>query len=922
MKRTLLLFLTFVAMWQSVFAYDFSAVAPSGQTLYYSYGLSGRVSVSYPNRVYSDCWSGYTKPTGSLIIPDSVTYNGAAYAVTSIGEHAFYNCSGLTSVTMPNFVTSIGGYAFFNCSGLTSVMIPNSVNSIGDMAFYYCSGLTTVHFNADSCTSAGSSSSVRAFYGCNNISTFTFGNNVRTIPQYLCYDMDSLSSVTIGNSVVSIGDYAFRSCSGLTSVTIPNSVTYIGQSAFGDCRGLTSVNFDADSCTSAGVFNNGGFVFRGCNNVTTFTIGNNVKIIPSYLCYNMSSLVSLTIGNSVTSIGYSAFESCSGLTSVTIPNSVTTIGNNAFNGCSGLSSVIIPNSATSVGNSAFCGCSGLTSVIIGNSVPYIGDSAFLFCSGLTSVTIPNSVTSIGEEAFGGCSGLTSVFIPNSVTSIGDGAFAGCSGLTSISIPNSVTSIGIQMFFHCTGLTSVTIGNSVTSIGREMFYYCTGLTSVTIGNSVTSIGIDAFRGCVNLISVNLLPETAPTIERSSFNDYVSDRLFHIPCGSWDSYYNASSWSYYRSKLREPVVNGVSIELASNNENFGRTNAITQHNGTRVSCDSTTVIYATARDGYHFDHWSNGNTANPDTLHLVGDSLVTAFFAPNQHTITVISADESLGTASGGGTYHYGDTIYLTAIATAEHYHFSHWSAPSGYWYNNSNPWRFVVGDYDVTWIANFAIDTHSVSVASNDIARGMVEATGTQFEYGQPCTVTATAYSGYTFHSWSNGMTDNPYTFAVLSDVELTANFIAAGEQVYTITVQSADPTMGTVSGGGQALRGGTLTIRAQGNAGYRFLRWQDGNTDSVRTVTVTGNATYTAYFSETVGIEEVSVGDELQVWVSDGCIHVRTHGREAEGFEVYDVMGRLVAAVAAGRDACVPVPAGVYLVRVAGLPARKVVVMR
>lgn len=331
--------------------------------------------------------------------------------------------------------------------------------------------------------------------------------------------------------------------------------------------------------------------------------------------------------------------------------------------------------------------------------------------------------------------------------------------------------------------------------------------------------------------------------------------------------------------------------------------------------TVRLNASPDYGYHFTHWNDGSTENPRWVTLTQDTTFSAHFAPNQYTLTVVSSDVNMGSVSGSGTYYYGDIVTLTATP-ASHYHFVCWNDG-----NTENPRQYRVWG-EVTVTAFFAIDTHTVSVASNDIARGMVEASGTQFEYGQPCTVTATAYSGYTFHSWSNGMTDNPYTFAVLSDVELTANFIAAGEQVYTITVQSADPTMGTVSGGGQALRGGTLTIRAQGNAGYRFLRWQDGNTDSVRTVTVTGNATYTAYFSETVGIEEVSVGDELQVWVSDGCIHVRTHGREAEGFEVYDVMGRLVAAVAAGRDACVPVPAGVYLVRVAGLPARKVVVMR
>ena len=75
---------------------------------------------------------------GSVTIPETVTYNGNTYSVTSIGSSAFYDCSGLTSVIIPNSVTNIGSEAFSACSGLTSVTIPNSVTSIGSYAFREC----------------------------------------------------------------------------------------------------------------------------------------------------------------------------------------------------------------------------------------------------------------------------------------------------------------------------------------------------------------------------------------------------------------------------------------------------------------------------------------------------------------------------------------------------------------------------------------------------------------------------------------------------------------------------------------------------------------------------------------------------------------------------------------------------------------
>ena len=133
-------------------------------------------------------------------IPESVEYNSVTYTVTSIGINAFYYCSGLTSVTIPNSVTSIGINAFSHCSGLTSITIPNSVISIGNYAFSECSGLTSV----------------------------TIGNSVTSIGMAAFGMCSSLASIEIPNSVISIGDYAFNGCAGLTSVTIGNSVTSIG----------------------------------------------------------------------------------------------------------------------------------------------------------------------------------------------------------------------------------------------------------------------------------------------------------------------------------------------------------------------------------------------------------------------------------------------------------------------------------------------------------------------------------------------------------------------------------------------------------------------------------------------------------------------------------------------------------------------
>ena len=321
----------------------------------------------------------------------SITF-GINTQLTSMGEYAFYGCSGLTNIEIPSDVTTIGEYAFYGCSGLTNIEIPSGVTTISDYAFFGCSSLTNIKIP----------------------------NGVTTISDYAFFDCSSLTNIKIPNGVTTIGEYAFYGCSGLTNIEIPSDVTSIGEYAFSG-SGLTSVAF----CENSQRMSIGEYAFENCYGLNAVYISDwdswfRIQFVSGYsnplfyahnLYLNGELVTSFVFPGNTTSIGNYVFAGGNCLTSIKIPSSVISIGNGAFDDCSGLTSIEIPSSVTSIDFAAFSGCSSLTSVVFGENsqLTKIGDYAFSDCSSLTSIVIPSGVTSVGEWAFSDCSSLDIVY---------------------------------------------------------------------------------------------------------------------------------------------------------------------------------------------------------------------------------------------------------------------------------------------------------------------------------------------------------------------------------------------------------------------------------------------------------------------------------------------------------------------------------
>ena len=254
-------------------------------------------------------------------------------------------------------------------------------------------------------------------------------------------------------------------------------------------------------------------------------------------------------------------------------------------------------------------------------------------------------------------------------------------------------------------------------------------------------------------------------------------------------------------------------------------------------STTTLTAIPNSGYAFDHWNDGSTDNPRTVTVNNNMSFTAYFNSDQYTITVNANPTAGGTVTGGGSYPYGATVTLTATPNTG-YSFLQWND------GNTSSVRTITVTGNATYTALFLAEggqTFTLTVTSGNLLLGSVTGGGI-YPAGAPAEIRAIPASYASFLQWNDGNTDNPRTVIMNSDLEFVAEFGTA--QTYTITVLSSNEEMGQVFGGGTFAQGTQTQISALAHEGYSFTGWNDGNTDNPRTITVTGNATYTAQFAE------------------------------------------------------------------------------
>ena len=232
-------------------------------------------------------------------------------------------------------------------------------------------------------------------------------------------------------------------------------------------------------------------------------------------------------------------------------------------------------------------------------------------------------------------------------------------------------------------------------------------------------------------------------------------------------------------------------------------------------------------YHFTMWNDSIEDNPRTITVTRDTVFTAHFDIDRHTVVVGSTDDTYGTVSGSDTVDYNTAVWITATPNYG-YHFTQWNDG-----NTSNPRRVVV-QQDTVFTASFAPNLYTATCNVNDSDRGMVANAGGSFNYLTSLTFTALPNSDYHFLRWSSGSTDNPITFTLAKDTVMTAIFVG-------LTASSDNSAMGTASHAKQSNLVELMTATA--NYGYHFVQWNDGNIDNPRTVTLSSDTSFTAIFA-------------------------------------------------------------------------------
>lgn len=556
--------------------------------------------------------TGYSGSGSSVVIPDkmdeytvtdlgerlfyghteltTVSFSGNGLLV--IGDYAFYGCTGLSSVTLPETVTAINYYAFYRCTSLKQIDLPQSISNIGYCAFA-CSGLTSAEFRSNiRYESQDMWAYGHAYEGCEGITSVTLDSSWTKIPDSLFAGMTGLKTVTLPDTVKTIETSAFGNCSSLTSVNLPYGLKTLDGAVFAGCSSLKEITIPE------GITGWGSSLFSSCSSLETVHLPSTLQYLTDSSFSYCTSLSSIDFSNTaLKEIGGSVFYDCKSMESLTLPSTLKTISSYAFNNMTALKRIVIPAGVTRIGEYyeydsswrfyLFIGCDNLEEILVENGntgyasengILYNADKTILIACpakvNMTSLVIPNTVTTIAEYAFSGNTTLQSVTISAGVTSeLNNNTLPAAATALYVDSANPVYASADGMIYSkdmkkLAAMPAGYQGSYTIPEGVEYIYAaacsgCSGLTAITVPEGVTSIQYSTFTGCTALAEIHL-PYTLKTIATSAFTScsaltdvYYNGELDdwnNISIGDWGNDYLTAAKLHTTDDLGDPVATG--------------------------------------------------------------------------------------------------------------------------------------------------------------------------------------------------------------------------------------------------------------------------------------------------------------------------------------------------------------------------------
>ncbi len=341
--------------------------------------------------------------------------------ITSLCDHAFYDCQNLTSVQLPQSLKAIDDYAFYKCRSLTEITLPSQVIGIGEAAFDECSSLQRVAL-PDGLKSIWG----LAFAKCTSLTSIDLPSSVSLIDYKAFLGCTALEHVGLPSNGTVVCTEVFSGCTALNEVVLPDGITRIKPRAFANCTSLTSIRLPGtlDKLEAR--------TFTGCSALQTVELADGIRKIEAYACAECPSLRTVIVPRSVRKVEPWAFYRTPALEQIKVSAKNPTFRSvsGALLSKSGKSLLVcptakrtfsIPSSVIDIQGGAFYENTNLTSIVLPNHIKTIGSYAFANCTALTSVTLSNRLKEIPEYTFSGCP-LRSVRIPASVKKIRRHAF--------------------------------------------------------------------------------------------------------------------------------------------------------------------------------------------------------------------------------------------------------------------------------------------------------------------------------------------------------------------------------------------------------------------------------------------------------------------------------------------------------------------